>query len=194
MKNPEQKEHHLLESLAAGDQNAFREIFHAYSPRIYGFALKLTRSQTLAEEIVQDIFMKIWVGRESLSAIDNLQAYLYTLSKNHAFNILKRISLEEIAKAKISKDLKEVHHETEETIDFHESEEILNQVINRLPPQQKLVYSLCHQEGLKYEEVALRLNISRLTVKTHMQQALRTIKLHFSGFIGLLLPLFLVFA
>ncbi len=172
----------LLAQIAGGDEHAFRILFNTYSSRIFGYALKLTKSQDLSEEIVQDVFMKIWISRSTINEIQNIEAYLITLTRNHTFNVLKRVAIEEIAKAKLSKKLEEAHHETEEAVNFHESQAILNNAIDRLPPQQRLVYSLCHEEGLKYEEVAQRLNISRLTVKTHMQQALRTLKSHFSGF------------
>jgi RNA polymerase sigma-70 factor (ECF subfamily) len=67
--------------------------------------------------------------------------------------------------------------EMQETIFLSDDhQQILNRALDQLPPQQKLVYSLCHQQGLKYEEVAFQLKISRLTVKTHMQQALRAIR------------------
>jgi RNA polymerase sigma-70 factor (ECF subfamily) len=86
-----------------------------------------------------------------------------------------------------------MHCETEETVIYQDYQNILNQAIDRLPPQQKLVYGLCHGEGLKYEEAAQRLHISRLTVKTHMQQALRTIKSHFSHVIQVCLLIALGF-
>ncbi|HEY9045348.1 MAG TPA: RNA polymerase sigma-70 factor [Ohtaekwangia sp.] len=175
----------LLYQASQGDQLAFRRLFHVYSPKVYSFALRLTHSGTLAEEVVQDIFLKLWLFKETLDAIQNFEAYLFTLTRNHTFNQLKRIAIETNAINKLEKELTEAHHETEETILYRESQHILNQVVSNLPPQQKLVYGMCHQEGLKYEEVAQRLNISRLTVKTHMQQALRTIKAHFSGLISL---------
>ncbi len=177
----------LLAQIAAGDEHAFRILFNTYSSKIYGYALKLTRSVDLGEEVVQDVFMKIWINRSTIHEIQNIEAYLITLTRNHTFNALKRAAIEVAAKARLIKKLEEAHHETEETVNFRESQMILNTAIDRLPPQQRLVYSLCHEQGLKYEEVAQRLKISRLTVKTHMQQALRTLKSHFSGFATLLL-------
>jgi RNA polymerase sigma-70 factor (ECF subfamily) len=123
--------------------------------------------------------MKLWINRESVNTIEQFSAYLFTITRNHTFNLLKKVAIEATAKNYLSKELSEAHRDTEETILYHESQRILNEAVRNLPPQQKLVYSLCHNEGLKYEEVAQRLNISRLTVKTHMQQALRTIKAHF---------------
>lgn len=169
----------LLLRISQSDQLAFRILFRAYSNRVYGFALKLTRNAITAEEIVQDIFMKLWINRESVNSIEQFSAYLFTITRNHTFNVLKKVAIEATAKNHLSKELSEAHRDTEEAIQYHESQRILNEAISNLPPQQKLVYSLCHNEGLKYEEVAQRLNISRFTVKTHMQQALRTIKSHF---------------
>ena len=190
---PDQNDQHFLELIAAGDQNAFRRIFETYSNKVYGFALKLTRSTTLAEEIVQDVFMKIWINRESLEAIRSFPAYIFTLTKNHTFNTLKRIAIEEAAKNTLGKKMNVANYETEDAVNYNESQRLLNQAINNLPPQQKLVYSMCQQEGLKYEEVAQRLKISRLTVKTHMQQALRSIKSHFGGLVTLWIPILLNF-
>ena len=189
----DQNDQHFLELIAAGDQNAFRRIFETYSNKVYGFALKLTRSTTLAEEIVQDVFMKIWINRESLEAIRSFPAYIFTLTKNHTFNTLKRIAIEEAAKNTLGKKMNVANYETEDAVNYNESQRLLNQAINNLPPQQKLVYSMCQQEGLKYEEVAQRLKISRLTVKTHMQQALRSIKSHFGGLVSLSIPILLNF-
>jgi RNA polymerase sigma-70 factor (family 1) len=170
----------ILNRLAESDEPAFREVFNRFSGRVYTFALKLTRSAVLSEEIVQDIFMKVWINRNTLNTIDYFPSYLYTLTRNHTLNILKRLAKEERVKATLIRDLSEIDNATEERVIFNEYQHILNSVIDRLPPQQRVVYGLCHQEGLRYEEVAQRLKISRLTVKTHMQQALRTIKTHFN--------------
>jgi RNA polymerase sigma-70 factor (family 1) len=174
---------YLLLNIADGDEKAFRQIFDSYSSRIYYFALKLTHSKVTSEEIVQEIFLKIWNNRETLSTIESFPAYLYTITRNHAFNVLKRIAIEANANAKLVAQLPVHHSDTEEEIIRSDYERLLGRIVDGLPPQQKKVYSLCHQEGLKYEEAAERLNISRLTVKTHMQSALRTIKSQFGHII-----------
>jgi RNA polymerase sigma-70 factor (ECF subfamily) len=172
-----------MRRIADGDQNAFREIFEQFSPKVYAFALKLTQSDVAAEEIVQEVFMKVWINRGSLVSINYFPSYIYTITRNLAFNALKHLSIELKVKARLIKDQPYAHCETEETVIYHDYQNILKRAIDGLPPQQKLVYGLCHGEGLKYEEAAQRLHISRLTVKTHMQQALRTIKSHFNHLI-----------
>lgn len=178
----------LIYRISEGDPQAFRKMFEEYSPRVHAFALKLTHSSTTAEEMVQDVFMKIWMNRRSLRDIDHFPAYLYAMTRNLTLNVLKRMALEEKAKRSIAKESYGIHSETAEEIMYSDYHHLLTRAIEGLPPQQKLVYSLCHREGLKYEEVAQKLRISRLTVKAHMQQALRNIKSHFRTFIKVLIP------
>jgi RNA polymerase sigma-70 factor (family 1) len=180
----------LLNRLASGDENAFRKVFEQFSPKVYLFALKLTRSRIMAEEIVQEVFLKIWDNRPELIAIEHFPSYIYVVTRNRCFNALKRMATEERIKNSIIKTHKHTHTETEEAIIYRDYQHLLREIVDQLPPQQKMAYSLCHGEGLKYEEAAQRMKISRFTVKTHMQQALRTIKTQFSSLLGFALPMF----
>ena len=174
----------LVLRVSQGDPVAFKELFETFSPRVYAFALRVTHSQSTAEELVQDVFMKIWVNRESLQRVDHFQSWIYTVSRNLAFNVLKRLAVEERAKTQLLKDLKHEVSEPDSPAVYHNYEHMLQNAVDRLSPQQKLVYALCHQEGLKYEEAAEKLHISRLTVKTHMQQALRNIRSHVKSLVA----------
>ena len=170
----------LLVDLSRNDEHAFRQIFQLFSNRVYSFSFKLTKSSILAEEMVQEVFMKIWISRATLNTVENFSSYLFIITKNLTLNTLKRKAVEEKAKRKIFMEAAKAHSDTEEKIIRDEYAQILNKTISHLPTQQRVVYSLCHQEGLQYEEVAKRLKISRWTVKTHMHQALKTIKAQFS--------------
>jgi RNA polymerase sigma-70 factor (family 1) len=177
----------LLHQLSKNDETAFRKLFHLFSDQVYSFSFKLTRSRISAEEMVQEVFMKIWVGRNKLHNIDNFSSYLFIVTRNLVLNSLKRKALEDKAKASFMIERERLHSNTEETVIQNDYERILNDTINHLPPQQRLIYSMCHQEGLQYDEVAERLKISRLTVKTHMHQALKTIKAQFSNLIQMII-------
>jgi len=179
----------LLEKLANNDEIAFRQVFHLYSDKVYSFSLKLTRSRITAEEMVQEVFLRIWINRHGLGDIKNFSGYLFIITRNLVFNTLKRNLAENKTKTDLVRESAKEHCYTEETVIYRDYEELLRKTINHLPPQQRLIYSMCHHEGLPYEEVAQRLKISRLTVKTHMHQALKTIKTQFAAIIrtGLLL-------
>ncbi|HEY0739923.1 MAG TPA: RNA polymerase sigma-70 factor [Chryseosolibacter sp.] len=171
----------LLLQIADGDEKSFRQIFDHYASKVFVFALKLTHSKPVAEEIVQEVFIKLWNNRHRLPEVECFPSYLAAIARNHTFNVLKNIALQEKVKAEFSHQQAQTHCETEECIIHNDYQNILSQIVNELPLQQKTAYSLCYGEGLKYEEAAKRMNISTLTVKTHMQTALRTIKTRFGG-------------
>ncbi|HEY8933980.1 MAG TPA: RNA polymerase sigma-70 factor [Cyclobacteriaceae bacterium] len=164
----------MLDRIALSDAEAFGLIFRNYSNKVYCYALKLTRSKNLSEEIVQEVFIKIWVNRMSLTSIDYFSSYLYTITRNHTFNVLKRIAVEVKSKAHYADENRKLQPSGQSA--YYDD---LNQAVDKLSPQQQLVYKMCYHEGLKYDEVAERLQISHLTVKTHMQQALRSIRDYF---------------
>jgi RNA polymerase sigma-70 factor (ECF subfamily) len=115
-----------------------------------------------------------------LITIDNVEAYLRTLTRNRCLNVLRRIVLESKSDKELSKNYVEAHNETEECILLNDTRNLLNAAIQLLPEQQRQVYLLCQSEGLKYEEVAARLDISTNTVKTHMKRALASLREYIS--------------
>ncbi|HTF18380.1 MAG TPA: RNA polymerase sigma-70 factor [Chryseolinea sp.] len=166
----------LLFRVSEGDQDAFKVLFNAYCHRVNSFATRLTRSESIGQESVQDVFMKIWLKRESLKSVENFDAFIFTIVRNHVYNMLRRQALEAQVRTTFYRELREAP-QSEEDDGFSERKQLLRRVIDALPRQQRRVFHLCQLQGLKYQEAATLLNISRLTVKTHMQQALRTIRL-----------------
>ncbi|RZK13843.1 MAG: sigma-70 family RNA polymerase sigma factor, partial [Flavobacterium sp.] len=127
-------------------------------------------------EIVQNVFIKIWLKREDLSSVDNFGAYLRTISRNETLNALKHIAITYKHEQLIIKHSTELDLDTENTIQYRETKQLLDSAIQKLPAQQKLVYTLCHIEGIKQKDVAERLNISPLTVKVHLREAVKSIR------------------
>ncbi|WP_316812294.1 RNA polymerase sigma-70 factor [Pedobacter heparinus] len=169
----------LLAKIARGDERAFREVFDHYQRYVFTFAQKITRSNADAEEIVQDIFLKVWFGRSQLLGIERFGAYLNRLVRNHAFNLLRHEAIVSKAKTEMGLNSSDNDLGTQQALDYKETKELLDEVVSRLPEQQRRVYNLCHFEGLKYDEAAAQLNISPDTVHYHMKLALATIREHF---------------
>jgi len=165
----------LLSKISLGDEVSFRVLFNSHRKWIYSYALKIIKSDVLAEEILHDVFLKIW-QHKNLSEIDTIEFYLRTVTRNITLNMLRRINLEVMVNNQLSKSWEEAHNETEEMILLNDSVQVLNQAIEQLTPQQKMVYNLCKNKGLKYAQVAEQLAISPLTVKTHMQHTLRFLR------------------
>lgn len=169
-------EQELLRLVAEGDRNAFTQLYNNYRNKIYSIAFELTESTTVAEEIVQDTFLKIWVKRESLLEVEHFRAYLFTITRNYVFTALKRIARKETIEVSAIQDAPLYDHDTEDRVLNNEYTRILQAAIDRLPEQQKQVYNLIKKEGLKREEAAAALHLSPETVKTHLAQAMRSVR------------------
>ena len=122
--------------------------------------------------------MKIWVGREKLPEISCFSAYLNTITRNHIYNALRKLANEELLLEKLLSPSSAAYRPDTaiENMSLRELQEALQKVMDTLTPQQKKVFELSRMEGLKHEEIALRLNISRETVKKHVSEALRIIR------------------
>ncbi len=178
-----QNELDLLFLVSEGDELAFRKIFNHYSDKLYSYTFRITDNEELAEEIVMDAFMKIWCNREGLSMINHFDSYLFTLVRNQAFTAIKRRAREASIITKLSLSKSEYQDCTEETVIYNEYQHLLSQAVDQLPPQQRLVYSMSRDEGLKYDEIADQLNLSKNTVKAHLKKALSTLRVVFTNYL-----------
>ncbi len=139
--------------VSQGDEIAFAKLFEHYQNKLYTVALQLTRSTTLAEEIVEDVFFKIWSGRSNLLEIQNFKAYLFTITRNHVYKTLKQIAKNYQTIQLTENYQPQAPDSIEDYVIDKEYTSILNEAITRLPNQQKKVYSLIKGCGLKREEV-----------------------------------------
>ncbi|SHG60565.1 RNA polymerase sigma factor [Pedobacter caeni] len=176
--SPLHLEAELLRRISERDQAAFRLVYDKYRKRIYTFSLRLLKSAELAEEIVQETFLKIWLMEDELNKVSHLEPYLVTICRNKCLDVLRQTAKALKSNHIRTQNWSESHNETEELILLQDTNDLLQAGIERLPTQQKRVYQLCRQQGLKYEEAAAEMNISPLTVKTHMQQALRSLRVY----------------
>ena len=189
MSEPLFNEQYLLKQVSEGDEAAFRQIFTHYSKKIYSLSMYLTHSEFLAEEITQDVFLKIWMKKEQLAGMEYFNAWLKTIAHNVAVNQLKRIAHEKLILERITKETQHSNNHTENTVISSEYERILKEAIAQLSPQQQRVYLLSRQEGLKYEEIAREMQISIHTVKEYMKKALHSIRVYLDARIDLAIAL-----
>jgi RNA polymerase sigma-70 factor (family 1) len=174
-KQERNEERKMLESLAQGSTEAFTHFFDLYRRRVFTVALKFLKSRELAEEVVQDVFLKVWRRREELARILNFEAYLFTMARHQIFDSLRDLAEETKAKQEFVHDIRSAST-TDQLVVERQYEEILQSVVNLLPPQQKQIFHLAKREGLSHQAIAEQLKISRLTVKAHMAKALQTIR------------------
>ncbi len=168
-------EKQLLERLGVQDAWAFDVLYDRFRPKVYTYALRISRSIEVAEDIVHEVFLRLWQSNEP-ERIESVEAYLRVITRNLTLKWLRRTILERTISAAIKDDRTATDLSTEQWINLRDTQEVIDRAIELLPPQRRLIFHLCKNEGLKYKEVAERTNLSQLTVKTHMQLALRFLR------------------
>ena len=177
MLDPEKYEESKLVSLLAEDSEyAFQLIYDRHRNRIYKTATRFLKSPILAQEVVQDVFMKLWLSRKTLKPTQPIEAWLHTVSKNNIINRLKKVSNEWKVMNELPYITANKSNTTENSVQDAEYAAILQTAINTLPEQQKKAYLLSRNENLTYIQIGEKLELSPLTVKTHISRALLHIK------------------
>jgi len=179
----------LLARVAEGNGRAFETIFHHYRPKIYSYAYQLFGTAQMADELVQEVFLKVWLNRDKLPHILKFDSWLFIIARNQVFDMLKMLAKETTARQQMARLLDPEANLVEDQLLDKENQLRLQHALDHLSPQQKLIFTLSRHQGMKHEEIASRLNISRNTVKTHLVHALKTLRdiLHFHSDSALLL-------
>ncbi|HEY1060315.1 MAG TPA: RNA polymerase sigma factor [Daejeonella sp.] len=169
-------EKELLMQLREGNAQALDYFYHQYSLRIYRKLLKMVRVETIAEELVQDVFVRIWDKRHQIDPDRSFRSYLFTIAQNLVYDLYRKVAREERLQEVIKDASSEIYMHVEEGVFLKETSEILNKAINNLPSQQKLVFTLCKLEGKSYEDASATLGISTSTINNHIVKATKSIK------------------
>ncbi len=187
--------HNLLSELTLrlknDDKEAFREVYELYHPKLFHFSLKFTHSQEATQEIIQDVFLKLWTHRKSLQPGLSLQNYLYTLNKHENFRYLNRAAHHLPLQEEIIQRHETVRNPVEEEVIYEEYMGIAEEAIEKLPPQRQLIFKMFRYEGHSSKEIAQALGISNHTVRSQLVKATHHIKEYFYLHTGITLTLVL---
>jgi RNA polymerase sigma factor (sigma-70 family) len=148
-------ERELLASVARADERAFEKIVHHYYPRLLPFVINITKTKYAAEEIVQEVFLRLWQHRHEHERIYNLSSWLFTIASNLSLTYIKRAAMEGKLLKLIQHGQAESTLDAEERLHWKESGLLIHEAVQRLPPQQQLIYQLSRQEGLSNPEIGL---------------------------------------
>ncbi|MEO5999377.1 MAG: RNA polymerase sigma-70 factor [Chitinophagaceae bacterium] len=177
MYTEKKQEESLLITLLANDSElAFKLLYEQYSNRIYKLSIRYLKSPPLAQEIVQDVFLKLWFERKNMKPDKPVEAWLLTVAKNKLINQFRKMTNEWNTSIHLNDERGADHSNAESKLMHAEFEQQLHTMIDRLPQMQKRVFHFAKDEGLSYSEIGSKLNISPLTVKTHMARALDKIR------------------
>ncbi len=173
----EKSNNELVRLLQKGDMTAFDAIYQQYGRRVSGFVFRYIKQEADVEEIVQEVFVKIWVNRHKLDADASFESYLFTITYNTIISIIRK----RVNEKKYVEHVKSLqrHNYVDNTIDDIQYKDLNTKVdllLNQLTPRQKEIFLLSREQGLTHKEIAAKLNISSNTVKNHLVTTLSFLK------------------
>jgi RNA polymerase sigma-70 factor (ECF subfamily) len=160
---------HALETL-------FMEVFQQHEHRLYTLAQRLVKSEQHVKDIIQEVFLKLWEHRHRLHEIQNIEAWLYRVMENKVIDFLRKAAADSRLKDAMWNRISQTRNDTEEWLEAKEYNRIIQQAIDRLPPQRRRIYCLHKKEGLDHASIAEELSISRHTVKNQLSAAIQSIR------------------
>ena len=176
----------IIEELTEGNQEAFRTVFKAAYPQVRAFSKGFTKNDTDADDIAQQVFIKLWTKRAILANVRNFETYLYTITKN---TVLNHMASQKAFMVDIS-DVRNLSTENTsplEQIEASDLQLLIDMTVENMPPQRQAVYKLSRVEGLSNDQIAEKLGLQKKTVENHLNLALGEIRKVLKMFILLLL-------
>lgn len=184
---PRSNEREFFKLASRGDQEAFTKIYNHFEPKLFAFVNRMTRSSAASEEIIQELFIKLWTSGEKLAQIENPGAYVFSMAANLTLNYLKKIAREATLVQRLKRSSFASSNQTEEAVSFNESRSLVEQAVAQMPAQRKMVYLMSREQGLNNNEIAKAIKLSPNTVRNHLAEALRSLRLLFQKNVVLLL-------
>jgi RNA polymerase sigma-70 factor (family 1) len=169
-------EQELLLQIAEGDEHAFRELYFRYDTMLFTFLLKLTRSDTIAEELLQETFLRVWLHRDKLPGIQFPRAYIHRIAANLSHRWLQQHLLHRKLLAECELQQEPVINDTEESLDWKDISTLIARIIAGMPEQRRKIYQLHRDGGLSSGEIAAQMGISASTVRNTIGTAVRHIR------------------
>lgn len=167
----------LQTRIANNDETAFTQLYLHFGKKLIHFSISLVRSKEIAEELVEDVFVKLWANRYHITDIENLTVYLYVAVKNRSLNVLSQKAKELVASSfdYLDTTVDEFAADPYDLMITAEMMRRMHQAIESLPPRCKMIFKLIREDGLRYKEVGDILNISVNTIDTQMAIAVKKI-------------------
>lgn len=166
----------LILSLKAGNQQAFSILYRRYAHEVGKIAMKYFKSKDLSEEIVQEVFTRVWENRAGLDAHASFSNYLYTVTKNLVLNKIRKFFNEKKYLSYLSRQICFSHNKTEDVVIFSDLERFSTELIESLPPQRRRIFKMSREEKMSNQEIANSLGLSKRTVENQITRAMKYLK------------------
>jgi RNA polymerase sigma-70 factor (family 1) len=171
---PYYNEKKLLGRIATGDAEAFEQVYQYYQPKLYAYILHVVKSPAFAQDLQQEVFVKIWEVRDRLPGVRTFGAWLFFIARNHTINAMKAAARSSTAMGEVLRHYPEPGYD--DAILDRDYERYIHQVLQSLPERTREIYRRCREQGKTYEEVGRELGISGNAVKRHMVNSIRVLQ------------------
>ncbi|WP_303592141.1 RNA polymerase sigma factor [Flavitalea sp. BT771] len=183
----------LLRQVAQRDEPAFRTLFAAYRDRLYAYILGIIRSKEVAEELVMDVFLKIWLAKDLVTEIENFDAFLFRIAYNKSIDFLRSAARDPVFRNLLWNDIQQAGDARADSVVMqHEYENKLREAVALLSPQRKEVYLLSREKGFSHADIARKLSLSKSTVNNHIVESQRFIRTYLISHMDLAMTILLL--
>jgi len=184
----------LVHQLISHNEMAFQKLYVKYRGDIYAYSRSLLKSNSNAEEIVQDTFLKVWLNCENLNPDLSFKAYLFTIARNLSFNFLSKAANIQSLREEIFYKSQGAYYNINDSLADDDYELVRQKAIGSLPPKRKVIFQKSRDEGKSYEDISKEMGISVSTVKTQMSKALENIRHYLHANTDLTFSMLLLFS
>jgi len=171
----------LARKIKTGGKVAYQVLFERYAPQVYQFSLSYLKNEADSEELVQDVFLKIWEKRETLDESKNLKSFIFKIAVNTIYDFIRHKNVETAFADYARLNFKTDDNYTWHSVIFNEMQQNLEDIVAKLPEQQQSIFHLSKLQGLTNDEIAEKLDLSKRTVENHLYRAISYLKEYFKN-------------
>lgn len=168
----------VVKRLAGDDKKALDEIYNYYYPRLYAFAKKFLKVEDDINDILQEVFIKLWENRKSIKNVETFNGWIFTITKNALISYFREKTKFIAFESKVKEMATSEGYFIDDSVEYKDIKEKVEQLIEKLPEKRKLIFKLSREKGLSHKEIAVQLDISAKTVEDHIMHAIRFLREH----------------
>jgi RNA polymerase sigma-70 factor (family 1) len=166
----------IIRRLKMDEKSALDDLFHHYYPRLFSFSKSILKIETGIDDILQEVFIKIWFYRQKITSSATFNAFIYTVTKNEILNLIRTKIKDQAFRDKLFLLSVAEEYQPDTQLEYEEIKSVIDKIVSELPAKRQEVFVLSRTEGLSCKEIAQRLNISEKTVEDHITHSIRKIK------------------
>lgn len=167
---------HIILSLKQGDTQALGQVYDLYSSALLSKMLRMVKDTDVAEELLQDVFLKVWNSREKIDIERSFKSWIYAIAINTVYDHYRKLSRDARLQQELINQFSEIYQSADDDFIYEQRRELLEKALHEMPPQRLAVFKLCKLQGKSYQEAALELSISPSTVSNQLVQATKFLK------------------